>query len=531
MPMLKIRYIGRLFLLTVLTILLSPLAFPQNRVSAREQFALVIGIKGYPKFYEHERLLYADNDAEKFVEFIQSSQGGAFRADNIFLLRNKEATKERIIKAIDWLSKRVKGDDLVYIFFSGHCVPNSLNQAYFMPFDADPNWPEVLGIRADLLFQDVRSRVNSKYTIYFIDACHSGAALMESGLTARAYQSNAASILNQLWEKEFSNRAAISMAFLSAASNQRSWEDNELKQGIFTYYLLEAMKGGAADRDKDATITASEAYRYLLDKVEDRTALKKKPVQTPMISPTFDHTFPLSKLISPGPIVQPPPSVRRAISNDATPRQRIEYRRIPESAVKAIKESVKRSEAVTYVLFTPWNGWIIMNGSKGHRAFNPREGIDSALRDLNKAGQVVSRIAVQGNEKWIIIKGTKGYMISSGIPEGLTQALDRVNVKQGTIQDVAFSPDGGWVVISDKVTASTTGLPIEFQNAIREVKDLRRVAFAPNGGWVLIEGRSGYKAHNVPPDLVEALSDIKKKNETVAQVTFAPGGGWLVIAH
>jgi uncharacterized caspase-like protein len=70
-------------------------------------------------------------------------------------------------------------------------------------------------------------------------------------------------------------RANISGAFLDRISqgkgrviltasdaNEVSAEKDDLKHGVFTYYLLEGLRG-KADYDKDGVITVDEVYRYV----------------------------------------------------------------------------------------------------------------------------------------------------------------------------------------------------------------------------------------------------------------------------
>jgi uncharacterized caspase-like protein len=47
---------------------------------------------------------------------------------------------------------------------------------------------------------------------------------------------------------------------------------------VFTYYLLEGLRG-AADTDRDGTITVEEAYRYVSEKVPRATGQEQHPVK------------------------------------------------------------------------------------------------------------------------------------------------------------------------------------------------------------------------------------------------------------
>jgi uncharacterized caspase-like protein len=61
-------------------------------------------------------------------------------------------------------------------------------------------------------------------------------------------------------------------------ANEVSVERDELKHGVFTYYLLEGLRG-KADLDKDGVITVDEVYRYVSMKVPQATGQNQHPVK------------------------------------------------------------------------------------------------------------------------------------------------------------------------------------------------------------------------------------------------------------
>ncbi len=64
----------------------------------------------------------------------------------------------------------------------------------------------------------------------------------------------------------------------ASAANEVSVEKDDLQHGVFTYYLLEALKG-AADSDRDGAVTVDEAYRYVSEKVPRATGQEQHPVK------------------------------------------------------------------------------------------------------------------------------------------------------------------------------------------------------------------------------------------------------------
>lgn len=255
------------------------------------KYALIIGVTGYSRFPDDRRLEFADNDAELFSAFIQSPNGGLFPKDNVRLLLNKEATRERIYEEIEWLGNKVTGNDLVYIFFSGHGWLDNNDLAYLMPSESTPYNARGTGIRADRFFEDLNITINPRYMIFFIDACHASAALNPMG-QAKDGSSNKTPDFREIWERAFVKQEGIRMGFFSASSTQRSWENKELQQGLFTYYMIAGMKG-AADFNKDGKVVADELYSYIYQQVREHSK-KYQSIQTPTMSPKFDPSFPLA---------------------------------------------------------------------------------------------------------------------------------------------------------------------------------------------------------------------------------------------
>jgi hypothetical protein len=63
-------------------------------------------------------------------------------------------------------------------------------------------------------------------------------------------------------------------------------EKDDLQHGVFTYYLLEGLRG-AADSDRDGMITVDEAYRYVSEKVPRATSMEQHPVKKGMVEGTL----------------------------------------------------------------------------------------------------------------------------------------------------------------------------------------------------------------------------------------------------
>ena len=77
-------------------------------------------------------------------------------------------------------------------------------------------------------------------------------------------------------KKSFDKDESI-VVITASRKSETSREDNNVKQGIFSYYLIKGLKG-AADLNKDREIYADELYSFLKDKVTSYTGYKQNPV-------------------------------------------------------------------------------------------------------------------------------------------------------------------------------------------------------------------------------------------------------------
>jgi uncharacterized caspase-like protein len=78
---------------------------------------------------------------------------------------------------------------------------------------------------------------------------------------------------------------------LSSKSEEFSLESKGLRQGIFSHYLIEGLKG-KADEDGDKLVTLDELYIYVYGNVRKYTG----NLQTPVLAGDMDRGMPLASV-------------------------------------------------------------------------------------------------------------------------------------------------------------------------------------------------------------------------------------------
>ena len=238
-------------------------------------WAVMIGINNYQNV---RHLKYATKDALAFYNYLVKTI--RIPEENIFLLLNEQAYLYKIRSVLGTHLKRKAGkDDMVIIFFAGHGATEEDSMSpdgdglekYILPYDAD-----LKNLYASALpmseISKIFSRIYSERLIFIADACYSGA----SGGRTIGIKRMRANISDAFIDRISSGKGRVIIT--ASGANEISAEYDELQHGVFTYYMLEGLKG-KADLDKDGIITVDEVYNYVSINVPLATGQSQHPVK------------------------------------------------------------------------------------------------------------------------------------------------------------------------------------------------------------------------------------------------------------
>jgi len=231
-------------------------------------WAMIIGIGSYNHM---QPLKYTDDDAYKVYAFLKSPEGGAVVDKQIQLLIDENASKENILKGLQFLVDNADDNDVIFIYYAGH----GLNGA-FVPYDYD-GYNNLLMHKTMLGILD-KSR--AKHKLVVVDACHAGS------MVAQRYPFK--SMLEQYY-KDFEKAHGGTALILSSKYDENSLEYTGMRQGVFSFYLIKGL-GGDADYDKNGIVTVRELFDYVYLNVRKYT----NNTQTPVLSGDFDPKMPVS---------------------------------------------------------------------------------------------------------------------------------------------------------------------------------------------------------------------------------------------
>ncbi|MDM8518814.1 caspase family protein [Anaerolineales bacterium HSG6] len=216
-----------------------------------QKYALLIGINEHadPDIPDLKKPL---QDVADFAEMLLNPEIGNFDELNVEILTNP--TYKRTTRAIANLFRNKKRNDVVLFYFAGHGFLDKQRQLYLAMQDTEKDFLDLEAISATFIASQM-SKSRAKKQVLILDCCHSGAFRIPSGTTA----------------------PGVSAIVLTASdANELAWETGDSKNSIFTQHLIEALKTGQADHDRDGWIGIEELYEYIRGQLR---ASKQNPLR------------------------------------------------------------------------------------------------------------------------------------------------------------------------------------------------------------------------------------------------------------
>lgn len=231
------------------------------------KFALLIGVSEYEPGLN--ALPAAVQDVEAMRRVLVDSEMGGFADDDITVLKNPEPQKVR--NEIYNLFANRKKDDLVLFYFSGHGIKDEKGKLYLSTCATRKDNGKLVkpsSIAASVLHESINDS-RSQRQVIILDCCFSGA--IATGMTAK--DDGSIDLEEQLGG---TGRAILT----SSSSTQYSFEQEGSELSLYTRYLVEGIKTGAADTDGDGQISIDELHEYASQKVQEAS-----PAMTPKFYP------------------------------------------------------------------------------------------------------------------------------------------------------------------------------------------------------------------------------------------------------
>ena len=240
-------------------------------------YLLSIGIGSYRDQQIPSRK-FASLDAAIVSSYFQSL--GGVPASNIRLLQDWKAIRSDIDEALlDWLPPHMNRDAVVIVYFAGLASVSSTGETYLVPYDgtattASRSYP-LKNLEAAL------ARLKAKQTVFLFD-----------GVVSRMGPDNKTKTILPQWNPAGSSTLHI----IGLSGIGQGLEDDQHRHGLFTYYLLRALRG-EADTNRDGDVTLGETAAYLSQKVRWASKTHMNQEQRPFAVPAISPIDPSAALI------------------------------------------------------------------------------------------------------------------------------------------------------------------------------------------------------------------------------------------
>ena len=232
-----------------------------------KRYALIIGVDQYADT-QITTLGGASNDAKALANALIRHAG--FPGEQVTVLASdqpaeRQPTRGNILRRLSNMAAVVPPDGLILVSFAGHGVERG-GHAFLLPSDSQvSNDVELLEQTAINVSQirDRIKRIGVRQVLMILDACRNdpvGRANADNPLTA-AYTRG--------FNFDLRNHEVQAFATLYATEvGHRAYEYKEKKQGYFTWILVEALGGGAANEKGEVTLAG--LVKYLQERVPKR---------------------------------------------------------------------------------------------------------------------------------------------------------------------------------------------------------------------------------------------------------------------
>ncbi len=246
---------------------------PNPDLQYANKYAILIGIDSYDSKSGFSPLNYAANDAIALKNLLIQKCG--FPAKNVKILINKEASREKILNALDDYSKEgISENSQLLVFFAGHGTTTGRNsnkrRGFLVPVDGD----EEKLISTAISMEELRNQsesFKSKHVLFLVDACYVGLAQSREG---KGQFSKA--FIKNVWSQKGSE------IITAGSADETVLEAAEWQHSAFTKVLLDGIEKEEADTNNDGVLVTSELYGYIQQRVP-YYAQQKGGKQTPQL--------------------------------------------------------------------------------------------------------------------------------------------------------------------------------------------------------------------------------------------------------
>jgi hypothetical protein len=254
-----------------------------------EQHAVLIGVKDYPNV---KQLMGPLNDVDSMKAMLTSRYG--FSDHNVTTLVEGQATKDNILSTLSRLTKTTKSGDFIFVFFSGHGTsgldptmegPMGDATGALIPYDFNGERKDRHKTLASIIIgkRDLRPILaeldKGRRLLVVFDACYSGHTVRDTRQSKGIPKFVDLGLGDDFPAAKSQPRKREpypyeNLIYISAADEHEMALDTDegpssfdgKPHGVLTNALLHGL-AGAADTNRDGTVTYEELHRFAQQRV------------------------------------------------------------------------------------------------------------------------------------------------------------------------------------------------------------------------------------------------------------------------
>ncbi|NOJ91646.1 caspase family protein [Corallococcus coralloides] len=231
-----------------------------SRAYTPRRLALLVGVSSFDD-PQWRALRFSSKDASDLAAALKDPARGHFDQVRV-LTRPEETTRDAILAALRQLRREAtRPDDVVMVYLSAHGTLARDGRGeltrYLVTRDASYRAIPQTALSMDALKAEFE-QLPSRRRLLVLATCHSGSG---KSLLPLELEVELAGIKSGFYARPLEESSRASMVFAASDWGETAREDEGLRNDIYTYFLIEGL-GGAADRNADGAVTATEAHDY-----------------------------------------------------------------------------------------------------------------------------------------------------------------------------------------------------------------------------------------------------------------------------
>ncbi len=277
-----------------------PIPKPTMSKSTSHNYALLIGVGECEETKLSLPVTVKDIQALKSLLTDSNLCGYIDDRQHIRLLHDANATKTKILEALNWLKHQAENDPeaTILVFYSGHGFLHQSGDYYLIPHDTDRTDIPNTALPANTFKQTLRE-IPAKKLLVIIDSCHAQGMATSKDDTGKTKRSPIPKGFTQTALPktiiEDLKQGTGRVVFTSSTEEQSSWVRRDDTMSIYTYHFLEALQG-AGNQPGDKVVKVSHLMNYLSKSVPATTQQEYQAEQIPCFDLSTEGDFPVALL-------------------------------------------------------------------------------------------------------------------------------------------------------------------------------------------------------------------------------------------